>query len=259
MAASGLMQYDSSGWTSKILLIPNTDRVIKAFNEDCNEHLFPNERAVYERLMAADNIPPSILRYHGVSPEVPAGLILDLAENRSVAHYLSRYPETPPSPHRLILWARQAAEGLAFMHECGIWHCDIHIVNFVLDRELNLKLCDFAGSSINGQKSHSFYRRTHQVPDRAKDYTAHAEIFALGSAMYHMVTGHDLYHGELHYEGDKHEIRRRMRQGEFPEVTGLRALGDVISRCWRLQYDTMKQVIQATDEEEVRLRDPAGM
>lgn len=40
----------------------------------------------------------------------------------------------------------QAAEALVFIHSKGVIHCDIHPKNFLLDKKLNLRLCDFAGS-----------------------------------------------------------------------------------------------------------------
>ena len=62
-------------------------------------------------------------------------------------------------------WARQAAEALAFVHSCGVLYSDIHCVNFLLNKNLDLKVADFAGASIDGEKSWSFYRTTHQLPD----------------------------------------------------------------------------------------------
>jgi serine/threonine protein kinase len=80
-----------------------------------------------------------------------------------------------------------------FAHSCGVSHFDIHYVNFLLDKNLDLKVADFAGASIDGGKSWSFYRITHQLPDadgKDRQYmkiTVASEIFTLDSAPYYMV------------------------------------------------------------------------
>jgi hypothetical protein len=70
-------------------------------------------------------------------------------------------------------------------------------VNFLLDKNLDLKVADFTGASTDPGNSWSFYRITHRLPNtdgKNKPYmeiTTASEIFALGSALYYMVIGHD--------------------------------------------------------------------
>lgn len=54
---------------------------------------------------------------------------------------LSKSPE-----HLRRKWAKQAAEALAFIHDKGVIHSDIHPNNLLLDEHLDIQLCDFAGS-----------------------------------------------------------------------------------------------------------------
>jgi hypothetical protein len=52
----------------------------------------------------------------------------------------------------------------------------ISAVNFLLDKNLDLKVTDFAGASIDGENSWSFYRITHRLPDTdGKDRLAHED------------------------------------------------------------------------------------
>ena len=47
----------------------------------------------------------------------------------------------------------------------------------------------------------------------------------------------------------REEIRRRIREGEFPDTRGLVVLGDVIHKCWRVGFKTMGEVRDAIEEE----------
>ncbi len=148
----------------------------------------------------------------------------------------------------MLRWALQAAEGLAFAHSCGVLHSDIHCVNFLLDENLDLKVADFAGASIDGSKSWSFCRTTHLLPrtDGGNISTA-SEIFGLGSALYYMFSGHDVSHPELNYDRDEEEIIRRLREKEFPDTSELPGPGSLITKCWHLEYESMTDVIAAID------------
>ncbi|KAH8726954.1 hypothetical protein GQ44DRAFT_612847, partial [Phaeosphaeriaceae sp. PMI808] len=77
-----------------------------------------------------------------------------------------------------------------------VLHGDISCCNLFLDGELNLKLGDFAGSSINGSPATICYSTTHELPtsDSSSNLdgiiTEETEIFAFESTLYEMVAGH---------------------------------------------------------------------
>ena len=242
---------DTTGYTSTVFLIPGTRKVCKSFFPSCTDTNFQAEKEAYERFSARGH-PPTILKYYGV--EEPASVILELAEYGRLDKYLwdSKYnfafnQRKPPSQDDLYRWARQAAEALSFAHSCGVLHSDIHCVNFLLDEELNLKVADWAGASIDGSKSWSFYRRTHQLLD-VKGTTIASEIFGLGSALYWMVSGHDLF-PELDGDHEKEGIRHRFQEKKFPDTSELLVLRTVIMKCWNLEYSSMAEVIEGIDTE----------
>lgn len=144
-------------------------------------------------------------------------------------------------------WARQAAEALQFAHSCGVLHSDIHCVNFVFDSNLDLKVAEWAGASIDGSRSHSCYRTTHSllyIRGRGSKLSVQSEIFGLGSAMHNMVVGLDIF-PELDYEKDNDEIIRRLREKEFPNTIDFPVLGLVTLKCWKLQNQSMQDVVNA--------------
>ncbi|KAE9372749.1 hypothetical protein N431DRAFT_439782 [Stipitochalara longipes BDJ] len=258
--AEGYKVLDNRGYTSTVYHIPgNPPRVCKSFNEDCIKTHFPVEKEAYERF-SANNHPSSILKYYGIHDRISAGVILELAENQSIHEYRWKQREFGnPDPENEILyrWAAQAAEALEFAHSLGVYNSDIHCVNLFLDRDLSLKVGDWAGASIDGSTSQSSYRLRHRlfyadgtdVP-RATGITADTEIFALGTALYFMVKGHDPW-PELREPEDREEIKKRIREKNFPSTSALPALGNIISLCWNVEFISMTEVKHAIEAERV--------
>ena len=243
------------GYTAMVYRLPGTRRVCKSFLSSCAKTHFPVEVEAYERFTARGH-PASILKYYGLDKDDPAGIILELAENGNVWKYVwdCRLFGHPPSQDTLYRWARQAAEALAFAHSCNVLHSDIHCLNFLLDENLDLKVADFAGASINGGKSWSCYRLTHLLVDAEAKYDPHTEItvasevFGFGSALYCMTVGHDLF-PELDYKSDEAEIIRRLREKKFPDTGELPILGAVVEKCWNLEYASMGDILEGIDAE----------
>jgi serine/threonine protein kinase len=252
-----LLESSWGGYTSTIYHVPNdTQKVCKKFSGKYADTNFPAEIKAYERFTARGH-PSSILKYYGVDENHPASIVLELAANGNFLKYRLDYiqfghPEPPPET--LYRWASQAAEGIAFAHSCNVLHSDIHCVNFFLDENLNLKVADFAGASIDGGKSYSTYRLTHRLFDwdghdmPSKQITVACEIFAFGSALYTMVTGHDLF-PELNDSRDKAEITKLLQKKGFPGTKTLPALGTIIRKCWNLVFVSMNEVEEAIKAE----------
>lgn len=246
------------GYTSTIYRLPDDPpRVCKAFNKESAEILYQVEKAAYERFTAS-NHPASILKYYGIHESIPAGLVLELADNKDVFSYLDhqkRLGNSAPDDGMLYRWTRQTAEALAFAHSVGVYNSDIHCVNLVLDQDLNLKVADWAGASIDGSRSHSSYRLRHRLFNaagtdvaRAQGITPETEIFALGTAIYNMVSGQDLW-PELREPADRKQIKNRIIAGDFPDTSQLRVLGNVVEKCWRVDFASMQEVVHAVEAE----------
>ncbi len=250
-------EFLDEGYTATVYRLPCTRKVCKLFLDGYKDTHFPVEKEAYERFTARGH-PPTILKYYGVDKENPAGVILELAEKGNLHKYRwdsTRVFNNPPTRNDFYRWARQAVEALAFVHSCNILHCDIHCLNFLLDENLDLKVADFAAASIEGRKPNSLYRLTHQLFIKGRDrkeISIASEIFALGSAMYYMVAGDAPFFPELDESRDREEIRRRIREKEFPDASELPALGAVIAKCWNLEYESMKDILKGIDAESRR-------
>jgi serine/threonine protein kinase len=252
---------DTHGYTSIVYSLPgDPPRVCKSVNEDCMKTHFPVEREAYERFSAHGH-PSSILKYYGIHDTIPAGIILELAEHGSLYRYRweqREFGKPDPEPEIMYRWAWQAAEALEFAHSLGVYNSDIHCVNFFINANLDLKVGDWAGASVDGGQSHSSYRLRFRLFDaqgrdmpRATGITALTEVFAMGTALYWMVTFQEPW-PELHEPEDDEEIKRRIQSKDFPDTSGLPALGAVISNCWDLRFTSMTDVKHAIEMERHR-------
>jgi hypothetical protein len=70
------------------------------------------------------------------------------------------------------------------------------------------------------------------------------ELFALGTAMYPMTTGHKPW-PELSKPKDNKEIKKRICTKAFPDTSRLPVRGSVISKCWHAQFQSMTDVRHA--------------
>lgn len=150
---------------------------------------------------------------------------------------------------QVMRWARQAAKGLAWVHDCKVIQGDVGCHNMLLDSSENIKLADFAGSSIDDSEVSINYEVRSRLPDLSRP-TKKSDIFALGSAMYEMATGHPPYQ-KLSYN----TIQSLYRKGQFPEdVDGIPEMGKIIRKCWERRFDTAWDVVRALGETESRHR-----
>lgn len=254
----GYTVFDNAGYTSTVYHLPgDPPRACKSFNEDCTKTHFPVEVEAYKRF-STNNHPSSILKYYGIHDAIPAGIILELAEKKSLHKYRwdqRQFGHPDPETEILYRWAGQAAEALEFAHALGVFNSDIHCVNFFLDRDLNLKVGDWAGASIDGSPSQSSYRLRYRLFDtsgrdipRAMGITALTEIFALGTALYFMVAAQEPW-PDLREPEDREEIKKRIQGKKFPDTSVLPVLGDVISRCWNVEFTSMTAVKDAIETE----------
>ncbi|CZR63559.1 uncharacterized protein PAC_13456 [Phialocephala subalpina] len=215
------------GYTAKIYRIPNSERFIKLYPIE-NEKHFLAEKAAYE-LLSANSPPPNIPTYYGTSSDFPLGMVLSRADRGDAYEYLYRARRMGPMPTKkdFYRWAKQAAQALDYAHSLHIMHADIHLL-WDSDR----KERDEEGKKIDMQ------------------INARSEIFALGSAIYHMVGGNDLWGGELEQKRDRDEIVRRLKAQEMPGTEELVCLGSVVKRCWAVEFAGMDDVVKAIEDEE---------
>jgi hypothetical protein len=106
-----------------------------------------------------------------------------------------------------------------------------------LDKDLNAKLADFAGSSLDGSELLIAVTASHKYPGPA--LLTQGDIFAFGSVMYEITTGNALY-----TELSEEETSSRYSKGEFPNTASLGGMGIIIRKCWVEQYNGFDPVLE---------------
>ncbi|KMU92673.1 hypothetical protein CIHG_10488 [Coccidioides immitis H538.4] len=120
---------------------------------------------------------------------------------------------------------------------------DIGCYNMLLDDEDNLKLCDFAGSSIDGSPTTVLHGTRSQlwveseIPsnDNAPPTIA-CELFALGSAIHEIWTTRQPYE-----ELEDNEVEKCYKQKQFPIID--LPVSEIIYKCWLEQYTAADEVV----------------
>ncbi|KAJ5927159.1 hypothetical protein N7516_008932 [Penicillium verrucosum] len=184
---------------------------------------------------------PRIIALKGLTEN---GLVLQRASNGSLNDYLTSQSFIPLG--RRLLWCKQAAEAISYIHGKRIIHCDINLRNLLLDGSLNILLADFQGmlksadgttllDGLSRECSKSYQPRVHG------DYACVAtDLFALGSAIYFIMTGHEVF-PELDSLEDDEEILSRFQNGLFPNDN--HTCSQITEKCWKQQYRQAAEVI----------------
>ncbi|KAJ2905729.1 kinase-like protein [Zalerion maritima] len=191
---------------------------------------------------------PRIVQLKGRTKD---GLLLEFAPNGNLHDYLMAHPEA--LVERRLAWCMQATEAVAYIHSKRILHCDIRQDNLLLDANLDLKLADFQGQHFSADgdillDALSLESTKAYLPRKPADHASiRTDLFALGSAIYFITTGHELF-PDLDKPEDEGEVERRFRAGEFP--TDPHVCAAITAKCWKQLYSSARQVL--ADLEAVR-------
>ncbi|KAL2168837.1 hypothetical protein VTG60DRAFT_6807 [Thermothelomyces hinnuleus] len=235
-----LVAYGNSGM---VLLDRDTDTVVKTPHDEHTREAVTRERQIYERFVERGGH-KGILCYYGT---FESGIRLEYASHGNVRSYLDDHCANEKTK---IRWAVQLAEALEFVHRCGVIHGDVNGFNVLLDKHLDVKLADFAGSSLDGSPLLIGVTASHEYPGPL--LCVEADIFALGSTLYELMTESRPYAGLT-----EKVIFENYSKGKFPETKSLGVAGSIIKKCWQGEYKECKQVVGDLKAARQRLLSPS--
>lgn len=198
----------------------STTEVVKLpFSSKASTTNLEIEKRVYQRLGRH----PNIIRC--VRTE-DYGIHLERPEHNSIREY---YAEGGTATlEERINWSRDVANALQYVHEHDVRHADLSGKNVLLDSSRTVRLCDFAGSAIDDNPctvwAQSGYR--HPDDDEAEHSTIRAELHALGSTVFEIITS-----SQSHGQVEEWIVAQWIREGKYPDIKNV-ALGDIIKKCW---------------------------
>lgn len=223
--ATGLVERLESGDVTKS---PWTGRPTAS---DCRQEMVI-EAQIYERLGAH----PRLLQRKHWDP-VDCILTLEYMPNGNLRDYMEIHGQNISIRQRQK-WALEAAESVELLHSYNVLQGDVGPHNFLLDVNLNLKICDFGGSSLDGSKATVVPGVRYRLPS-LQPATIKEDLFALGSTIYFIATGHEPYH-EL---ADEDEVGKLYKDEIFPELAGV-PFAEAIALCWTQEVESAQAIIE---------------
>ena len=203
---------------------------------DCRQEM-AIEAQIYKRLGAH----PRLVQLKHWDP-VDHTLTLEYMPHGNLMEYVKNYGQKI-SPAQRQQWAMEATEGVELLHSHGVIQGDVGPHNFLLDVDLSLKICDFGGSSLDGSRATVAPGVRYRLPSLAGRHiqpaTIKEDLFALGSTIYFIATGHEPYN-EL---TDEDQVEKLYKDGVFPELGGV-PFAEIIALCWRQEAESAKMIIE---------------
>ena len=148
---------------------------------------------------------PSVVKYEGLvrGPEV-VSIILEYVENGSLLHTLKAFGNFP---EKLVgSYVVKILEGLNYLHEQNVVHCDLKAANILTTKNGNVKLSDFGVSlnlkaveKMNNKNNDAIGTPNWMAPEviELKGVTTAADIWSLGCTIIELLTGKPPYYDML--------------------------------------------------------------
>ncbi|KAI0543267.1 kinase-like domain-containing protein [Xylaria digitata] len=214
-----------------------------AFAEDTSNR-FKREATLYQALGSH----PFILTSMGVElmpdGEEAWALRLERAPHGNLRDYIEK--NNPPAIASRIRVAVDLAETMQYIHDRGIIWGDVSARNILVFDDLHIKLCDFAGSSLQGiyPELLFLYELRYCVPgpdnEAPAEGTLAMELFALGTAICE-ITEWVVPYGSIEVE----ELQQKLLDGEYPHITENNPVRDVIQKLWHFEYGSAQEAVDA--------------
>ena len=168
-----------------------------------------NERAVarfYREMKLVGRLDhPNVVRaFDSDSSNNVLYIVMEYVQGRSLAQMLK---DGPLPPVDVVGYAAQAALGLSHAHEQGIVHRDIKPSNLLLTDDKQVKVLDLGLGVLMEADSHATFATADGIavgtvdymsPEQAcgKEVDGRSDLYSLGCAMYHLITGRHAFPGE---------------------------------------------------------------
>ena len=246
------ISYDSLGLGKKIgqggfseiyesqwMGIPIAVKVI--FDPNINEALLEEFNNEIEKLFILRH--PYIIQLYGITDrekKQKLAVITELAPKGSLFDYLHKNPKTK---NNLSLEfknkiTKQLIHTMAYIHSRGYVHRDLKTQNILLDKNLDMKLCDFGLTKLkselnsgSGQFAGTPCYMAPELFDR-KFYDDKIDVFAFGTVVWEIYTQKIPY-----FNCDAMEIKQKVTKGEELVCSSIipKQIANLIEKCRKVK------------------------
>jgi serine/threonine protein kinase len=242
-----------------LALDPALDRkvAIKVLHLSGDEQM--QERAIREARAAARLAHPNIVTVYDVG-EVDGSpfIAMEYVDGQTLAEFIRR--RSPLSLPRKLSIVEDIAAGLQHAHDAGLVHRDVKPANVMIARNGLVKILDFGTAKMAADGSITragtiigspLYMSPEQILGGEID--RRADIFALGSTLFELLTGRKVFQGELS------AVMEQIVHGSVPLVSTLvadapAALDRVVQRALEKSADARYQDLKTMRRDLARIR-----
>ncbi|KAJ7172932.1 kinase-like domain-containing protein [Mycena crocata] len=171
------------------------------------------------------------------------------APNGDLQSYLQLNPDVPARLR--AKWGQQIAEGISFVHACGVVWADCTPSNMLLDAKLDILLCDFDASTQPGQRVRGVIVDRYSKPgaDVNSDYFMgyKLDIYAFGCVFLEILTYNaDIADAAPHWTPVLHRggVAFNSRKPLIDNVV-FPPFKAIVENCWDLMYADGRELFEA--------------
>ncbi len=200
---------------------------------------------------------PNIVILHGVCLEPQQYcLVMEYMPVGSLFAVLHDKIEQFPWPVRLII-INAIVEGLQYLHNINMIHCDLKSHNILLNHDMQAKLADFGLSKVRenvaatttvGGAAGTLYWMAPELFEIDSHCTKEADIYALGMVLWE-IASRDLPYRQA--KGNEHLVIKWVGEGKRPDIPQSqeipKGMGALIGKCWAQRAESrppIKEVIK---------------
>ncbi|OQE35229.1 hypothetical protein PENCOP_c014G07157 [Penicillium coprophilum] len=247
------------------------DAMVLKYASDFNDLGYLTSIKVENRILQILGVHPRIVESKGLAED---GIILKYYPNGTLRSYIKNHPYE--TLDRRLEWCKQLVDTLSYVHSNRVIHCDICLHNILLDENFDIVLADFQGLVVDSTTGETLLdgltrecSKSYMPRENVYFASVRTDLFAVGSAIYHLIAGHEVF-PELDSIDDEKVINARFMNGEFPKNDYVAS--PIVEKCWRGEYAaaadvsfdialvqaTMKAVEEAMENEENEDEDESG-
>ncbi|KAG5654371.1 hypothetical protein H0H81_003829 [Sphagnurus paluster] len=178
---------------------------------------------------------PSIVKYEGMARDADTlSIVLEYAENGSLGQTLKSFGKLN---ERLVAsYVIKILEGLHYLHQCEVVHCDLKAANILTTKNGNVKLSDF-GVSLNLRVMEREIKDVAGTPNwmapeviELKGASTKSDIWSLACTIIELLTGRPPY-ADI---GNSMSVMFRIVEDDIPPLpaTCSPLLQDFLTRCF---------------------------